>query len=96
MYKNHKIVILEGNHNNNSCTPQPPTQDAPIVDEIDNSNDYFRQEEHYSSDFSEHLFSNSINNSLNILQNEEKELSPTCSSSKSISSKVEQVCLFYY
>jgi len=60
------------------------------------SDDYFSQEEHYSSDFSEHLVSNSINNSLNILQNEEKELSSTCSSSKSNVSKVEQVCLFCY
>jgi len=53
--------------------------------------DHYSQEEHYSSDVSEHSVSTPINNALNNFQNEEKEQSPTNSLSKSNSSKVEQV-----
>jgi len=58
------------------------------------SEDRYSQEEHYSSDVSEHSISTPINNAFNNLQNEEKEQSPSNSSSKSNSSKVEQqVCI---
>lgn len=55
------------------------------------SEDRYSQEEHYSSDVSEHSDSTPINSVLNHLQNEVKEQSPTGSSSNSNSSKVEQV-----
>jgi len=58
--------------------------------------DNFSQEKHYSSNVSEYPVYNSMNKALNILENEEKELSPLCSLSKSNSSKVEEVCIFYY
>uniref|UniRef100_A0A2S2PDL3 Zinc finger CCCH domain-containing protein 6 n=2 Tax=Schizaphis graminum TaxID=13262 RepID=A0A2S2PDL3_SCHGA len=61
--------------------------------ETDMSEDRYSQEEHYSSDVSEHSVSTPINNKLNNLQNEEKEQSPTNSPSMSNSSKVEQVNL---
>ncbi|XP_022182958.1 zinc finger CCCH domain-containing protein 4 isoform X5 [Myzus persicae] len=57
--------------------------------ETDISEDHYSQEEQYSSDVSEHSVSTAINN----FPIEEKELSPTNISSKSNSSKVEQVNL---
>eukprot|EP00102_Acyrthosiphon_pisum_P015559 XP_008186180.1 PREDICTED: zinc finger CCCH domain-containing protein 4 isoform X4 [Acyrthosiphon pisum] len=59
--------------------------------ETDISDDRYSQEEQYSSDVSDN--STPINNALNNFQNEEKEQSPTHSSSKLNSSKVEQVNL---
>lgn len=61
--------------------------------ETDISDERYSQEEPYSSDVSDN--STPINNALNNFENEEKEQSPTHSSSRSNSSKVEQVCICY-
>lgn len=60
------------------------------------SEDSFIQEKRYSSDVSEYSVSNSMNNALNIAQNEEKELPSLCFSSKSNLSDVKEVCIFCY
>lgn len=53
------------------------------------------QEEHYSSDVSEHSISTPLNNVLNSSQNDEKEQLSISSSSKPNPSKAEKVITLF-